>query len=111
MSERQWPHTALTRQCESPMPLPEMGSKQELFHVGEGANLCFQSLIVLALDLQLGLEFLDEQVEMRNFDAQLLNVGGRGSWPDRWIYGLWRAGLCLCRLPRRECFGKRTWPG
>ena len=42
------------------MPLSEMGSKQKLFHVGEGADLRFQSLIVLALDLQFGLEFLDE---------------------------------------------------
>lgn len=110
MSERQWPHTALTRKWESPMPLLEMGSKQELFYVGEGADLGLESLIVLAFDLQFRLEFLDEQVQMRNFNAQLLNVGGRGSRPHGWINGLRRAGLCLRRLPRRECFGERTGP-
>jgi hypothetical protein len=84
---------------------------RRLLDVGKGANLRFERLIVLALDLQFGLEFLDQQVQVRNLDAQLLNVRGRGSRPNRWIYRLWRAGLCLRRLPGRECFGERTWPG
>lgn len=83
----------------------------ELFHVGEGANLCFESLIVLALNLQFGLKFFDEKVQMRNLDAQLLNVGSRGSWPRSGMRRLRRAGLCLRRLPRRECLGECTWPG
>jgi hypothetical protein len=38
-------------------------------------------LVVLALDLQFGLEFFDEQVQVGNLDAQLLDIGSRGSRP------------------------------
>ena len=35
----------------------------------------FKSLVVLALDLELGLEFFDEELEARNFGAEFLCVG------------------------------------
>ena len=40
-----------------------------LFHIREGANLGFERLVVLPLDLQFGLEFLDQQVQVSNLDA------------------------------------------
>jgi hypothetical protein len=44
------------------------------FHVSEGANLGFERLVVLAFDLQFGLQLLDQQIEVRDFDAQLMDV-------------------------------------
>ena len=35
----------------------------------------FEGLVVLALDLQLRLQFLDEQFETGNFGAQFMQVG------------------------------------
>ena len=40
---------------------------------GEGADLGFQGLIVLALDLEFGLEFFYQHFEARDFDAELLD--------------------------------------
>jgi hypothetical protein len=51
--------------------------------MGEGVNLSFQGLIVLTLDLEFGLQFLDEQFQAGDFAAQPLDVGvagGRTSW-------------------------------
>lgn len=39
----------------------------------------FESLIVLALDLQFGLKLLDQELETRDFCFEFLNVGGAGS--------------------------------
>ena len=40
----------------------------------------FKGLVVLALDLELGLEFFDEELEARNFGAEFLCVGaGNGT--------------------------------
>lgn len=44
---------------------------KRLFGVCQRADLQFQRLIVLLLDLQFGLQFLDEQFEVRDFRAQL----------------------------------------
>ncbi len=46
-----------------------------LFRVGEGVNLEFEGLVVLALDLELSLEFLDQQLEARDVGAEPENVG------------------------------------
>ena len=46
---------------------------------GEGADLGFQGLIVLALDLEFGLEFLYEEIEMGDLHAEFLDVGGWGT--------------------------------
>jgi hypothetical protein len=62
--------------------------------VGEGVNLEFEGLGVLALDLELGLEFFDEQLEAGDFASQLLDVGGAGG-RTRWCLGV------LARLARR----------
>lgn len=43
-----------------------------LFDLGEGLDLRFQSLVVLALDLKFGLEFFDEQLQSCDFNAQFL---------------------------------------
>lgn len=50
-----------------------------LIHLGEGADVEFEGLVVLALDLQFGLQFLDEQFEARDFRAQFVDVGCGGS--------------------------------
>ena len=49
--------------------------ESESVGVSERLELCFERLIVLAFDLQLGLEFLDLQLEARNFGAELGEVG------------------------------------
>ena len=36
----------------------------------------FEGLVVLALDLEFGLEFFDEEFEARNFGFEFLDVGG-----------------------------------
>lgn len=46
-----------------------LGNK--LFGMCEGVELSFERLIVLAFDLELGLEFFDLKVETRNFGAEL----------------------------------------
>ena len=67
-----------------------------LFDVGERLYLGFERLIVLALDLKLGLQFLDQQFKTRNFHAKLLQVGRRRTW----AHG--RRGRMRFRLPLRR---------
>src|SRR5215471_1436257 len=43
---------------------------------GDGTDLRLQGLVVLALDLEFGLELLDQEVEARDLEAQLLDVSG-----------------------------------
>ena len=43
---------------------------EDLFGVGEVVELGFEGLIVLALDLELGLEFFDQEFEARDFGAE-----------------------------------------
>jgi len=38
----------------------------------------FEGLVVLALDLEFGLQFLDQQFQARDFSFQFLDVGGAG---------------------------------
>src|SRR5215467_2546255 len=52
-----------------------------LFEASERADLGFEGLVVLALDLKLGLQFLDEQFEAGDFHAKSLEVGCRGGGP------------------------------
>lgn len=55
---------------ENPRPLKEGGCMRltgELVDGGQGLHVHFEGLIVLALDLQLGLQFFDEDFEARNF--------------------------------------------
>ena len=49
----------------------------------------FEGLIVLALDLQFGLQFFDEQFEARDFSAEFVGVAGGGGWTRL------SAGVCL----------------
>ena len=37
-------------------------------------------MVVLALDLEFGLEFFDEEFEARDFSFEFLDVGGAGLW-------------------------------
>ena len=83
----------------------------QLAHFRERANLCFQSLVVLPLDLKLRLQLLHEQVQMGNLDAELLDVGRCRSWPNRGGYRLLGVVQWLQRLPGGERLGKRSWPG
>lgn len=46
--------------------------KYWLFDSAEGLDLGFQRLVVLALDLKFGLEFLHEELQTRNFYAKPL---------------------------------------
>jgi len=39
-----------------------------------------EGLVVLALDLEFGLEFFDEEFEARDFSFEFLDVGGAGLW-------------------------------
>ena len=48
-----------------------------LFDLGQGTDVEFEGLVVLALDLKFGLEFLDEQFEARDFGAEFVNVRSR----------------------------------
>jgi hypothetical protein len=62
-----------------------------LFDAGECADLGFEGLVVLALDLEFGLEFLDEQVEARDFHTEFVQVSRTGGWaPGRQGLGLLR---------------------
>src|SRR5579859_1495108 len=67
--------------------------------------MLFEGLIVLALDLQLGLELLDEQLKTGDFGFELDDVGTGG----RCAEAAWRRGR-RCG-PWSESFGKRAWPG
>src|SRR5882724_4921497 len=51
---------------------------------GDGTDLRLQGLVVLAFDLQLGLKFFDEEIEMGDLHAELLDVGWRGWGTLRW---------------------------
>src|SRR5258708_16628123 len=63
-------------------------------HFREGANLCFQSLVVLPFDLKFRLQLFDQQIQMGNLHAQFLDVGGSRSWPNR-------RGIHTLRILRR----------
>jgi hypothetical protein len=97
---------------------------RKLFGVGQVVDLGFQGLVVLAFDLQFGLELFDEQFESRDFGAKLLSVaagyraGGRVNWRLRWLAGMsvlarmllrgweiWRRSGWRRRGARREGFG------
>jgi len=53
-----------------------MGSRpKKSLGVGEGVELEFEGLVVLALDLELGLEFFYQEFEARDFGAELGGVG------------------------------------
>src|SRR6184192_68180 len=54
--------------------------KYRLFDLGKGTDLGLERLVVLPLDLQLGLEFLDQQFQARNFHTKFLQImrGSRG---------------------------------
>ena len=45
---------------------------------GKGTDLRLQGLVVLAFDLQFGLQFFDEEIEVGDLHAELLDVGWRG---------------------------------
>ena len=47
-----------------------------LLGIGESADLGFQGLVVLALDLEFGLEFFNEKIEVSDLHAEFLDVGG-----------------------------------
>ena len=47
------------------------GQVNGLFSVRQCADVRFQRLVVLALDLQLGLKFFDHQLEVRDLRAKL----------------------------------------
>ena len=71
----------------------------------------FQGLVVLAFDLEFGLEFFDQEFEARDFSAEFVNVGGgrAGAMSLRRV-------LLLRRLRRlrvvllRESFGQGAGP-
>ena len=56
--------------------------QDDLFDFRKRADLGFESLIVLALDLEFCLELLDLQIEARDFHAKFLDV--RGGRLTRW---------------------------
>jgi len=64
-------------------PIDEKKRYVRLAHFRECANLGFQSLVVLALDLQFRLELLHEQVQMSDLDAKLLDVRRSWRWANR----------------------------
>jgi len=47
-----------------------------LLELGQGSDLLFESLVILALNLKFGLQFFDEQFQVRNFGTQLVNFHG-----------------------------------
>jgi len=57
-------------------------------------DLGFQGLVVLAFDLKLGLEFLYQEFETRDFGAKFLGVAaGYGAQRSGWLRGLIVCGL------------------
>jgi len=46
-----------------------------LVNLRERAHVQFERLIVLAFDLQFGLQFLDQQLQVGNLRFQLLDIG------------------------------------
>ena len=46
-----------------------------LLGAGQVLELGFEGLVVLALDLEFGLELFDQEIEARDFGAQLKDVG------------------------------------
>ena len=54
-----------------------------LFDLRQSADVEFKSLIVLALDLEFGLELLNQEFEARDFDAEFLNFRGGGGGARR----------------------------
>ena len=75
----------------------------------------FEGLVVLALDLKFGLEFLDQELKSRDLDPQLLDfIGGggsaRGSGRCRRVSGYWRKSVRLNGLIG-ECIGNGALPG
>lgn len=71
-------------------------------------------MVILALDLEFGLQFFDEEFEARDFSFELLDVGGAGLWAigscnveivGRRV-GIW--GGVLLGLRRGRNVGKRV---
>src|SRR5258708_10920949 len=60
----------------SRVPLQERD--RSLVEGRQGCNVEFEGLVVLALDLEFGLQFLDQQFQARDFSFQFLDVGGAG---------------------------------
>lgn len=80
-----------------------------LIEAGQSAHVNFERLIVLALDLQFGLQFFDEQFEARDFRAKFLHVDAGGRRALR--CGRERSGYGRCRRTRRERIGQGARPG
>src|SRR5437667_1177407 len=77
----------------------------------ECANLRFESLVVLPLDLKFRVELLDKQVQMGDFRAKCLDVCRCRSRSRRCV-GRWLRFLTrLLGLTQDERFGKRGRPG
>lgn len=87
----------------------------------EVVEVLLEGLVVLPLDLQLGLELPDEELETRDFRAQLQHIVACG--PTRWSRamrcgqarcGEWLGGRCggrsRWRARRREGFGQCARP-
>ena len=75
-----------------------------LIRGGQVVDVLFEGLVVLAFDLQLGLEFFYEELETGYFGLELHDVGV-------WCWGTetaWRGGGCGLW---REGFGQGAWPG
>ena len=55
--------------------------------MGEGVDLLLEGLVVLALDLEFGLQLFDEELEAGDFATKFLHVGGARR-RTRWcLYG------------------------
>jgi len=78
-----------------------------LVGVGEVVELGFEGLIVLALDLQLGLEFFDQEFEARDFGAEFQGVGWdlTLTWRVRLTAIVERAGVAGWRGRKRRSRG------
>ena len=59
----------------SPVRVASLGPSAKvrcgLFGAGQGVELGFEGLVVLALDLEFGLEFFHQEIEARDFGAEL----------------------------------------